>query len=434
MLVLNNRNNTEIKFIGTCTEIIDIDSVKEHPSNAAWRANSEKTVDEEKAILRESIATQGLREPITMYENSDYIISGHTRLEQLRKLGCTEFPVLRLPRTEMLIQEFGEDKEIDPLHDDVIREHAISNTRVNTTPFGRYSYARSLMESQVENFDASLPAAKQVPVAKKREILSKPGIGEPTFNRIEDLRFGYMKAYKGESYFVSPRLDLYEDLQNPEKEYTVKQVSDMQWKDYRESNFTEWFSQQDFMDDMLEELNFNQVVFAVKDNLSSIEAVAAEAAYPTTNWFNEADDNYISATIHHMICSFACVEINKIFEELGFEARAEQAGNQGHYDILIKDRDDNDINSLEVKTTFGKTNWSSGSNKKGYGLFFAYTKERDRFFAASTYVYDSDWSGGGGIGGFQLSAQTLHDKDDVKYYIGDIERDNDIYRIQKYRL
>jgi hypothetical protein len=434
MLVLNNRNNTEIKFTGTCTEIIDIDSVKEHPYNAAWRSDSEKTVEEEKSILRESIIAQGLREAVTMYENSDYVISGHTRLEELRKLGCTEFPVLRLPRTEGLIEEFGEESEIDPLHQDVLREHAISNTRVNPTVYGRYLYSRSLMSASVESFDVSLPATKQVSIIKKREICKQAGIGESTFNLIENLRFGYTKAYKGESYFVEPRLDLYDDLGNPDKDYTVRHVNKMQWNDYRESNFTEWFSQQDFMDDMLEELNFNQVVFAVKDNLSRIEALAADAAYPTTNWFNEADDNYISATIHHMICSFTCVEINKIFEELGFEARAEQAGNQGHYDILIKDRDDNDINSLEVKTTFGKTNWSSGSNKKGYGLLFAYTKERDRFFAASTYVSDSDWSGGGGIGGFELSAKTLHNKDDVKYYIGDIERDNDIYRIQKYRL
>jgi len=432
MISLNTRNNTVINFTGTCTEIVEIDSVKDHPANAAWRSNSEKSVDEEKAILRESIATHGLREPITMYENSAYVISGHTRLEQLRKLSCTEFPVQRLPRTEKLIQEFGEDGEIDPLHDDVTGEHAISNTRVGITIFGKYLYARSLMETLVEDFDASLPATKQVSGAKKREILKKPGIGEDSFKSIENLRFGYTKKYKGESYFVGPRLDLYDDLQNPEKEYTVSKVAQIQWDDYRTSNFTECFSQQDFMDDVLEELNFTKIASAVKDHLSQLEELAANSVYPT-NWFNEADDNYISATIHHMICSFTCVEMNKVFEELGFEARAEQAGNQGHYDILIKDRDGNDINSLEVKTTFSKTNWSSGSNKTGYGLFFAYTKERDRFFAASTYVSDGDWSGGVKRK-FQLSARTLHDKEDVKFYIGDIERDNDTYRIQKYRL
>ena len=433
MISLNTRNNNTVNFTGTCTEILDIDSVKEHPSNAAWRSNSEKSVEEEKAILRESIIAYGLREAVTMYENSDYVISGHTRLAELRKLGCTEFPVLRLPRTEGLIEEFGEDGEIDPLHQDVLREHAISNTRVEITVDGRYKYSRTLMAASIENFDANLPATKQVPIVKKREICKQAGIGESTFNHIENLRFGYTKAYKGESYFVGPRLDLYDDLGNPEKDYTVRQVSKIQWDDYRTSNFTEWFSQQDFMDDVLEELNFTQIASAVKEHLSRIEALAADGVYPTTNWFNEADDNYISATIHHMICSFTCVEMNKVFEELGFEARAEQAGNQGHYDILIKDRDGNDINSLEVKTTFGKTNWSSGSNKTGYGLFFAYTKERDRFFAASTYVSDSDWSGGV-KGKFQLSAQTLHDKEDVKFYLGDIERDNDIYRIQKSRL
>ena len=110
-------------------------------------------------------------------------------------------------------------------------------------------------------------------------------------------------------------------------------------------------------------------------------------------------------------------------------------GNQGHYDILIKDRDNNDISSLEVKTTFGKTKWSSGSNKTGYGLFFAYNKERERFFAVSTFVGETEWTDMG-KGAFEMRVETLYNKDDneVKYYLGDIEVDNDVYRIQKYKV
>jgi hypothetical protein len=40
-----------------------------------------------------------------------------------------------------------------------------------------------------------------------------------------------------------------------------------------------------------------------------------------------------------------------------------------------------------------------------------------------------------GKGAFEMRVETLYNKDDneVKYYLGDIEVDNDVYRIQKYR-
>lgn len=429
LVTLKTRNGKGIPFTGSCTEIISIDSVIEHSANRKWRANSEKTVAEEREDLLDSIRTQGLREPITMYEGSQIIISGHTRTEMLRQLGAIEIPVTRLPRTKNM----PATGEIDPMDPEVIREHAISNTRVNTTMQGRYNYAREIMTAWIEEFNPEHRAQGQVSTKDKLQILKIAGIASKTFDLIEKVRFGYVKEIKGKEYFVDARPDLYDDLGNPDKDYTVRQLDKIQWQDFRAANFTDFFTQQDFMDDALENLNFKSVIQAVSDNLRSIAQAAESSAYPGVNWFNDTDDNYVSATTHHMICAFTCVELNKLFDELGFEATAVQGKAQSHYDIMIQDRDGNDISSIEVKTTFGKTNWASGSNKTGYALLFAYNKERDRFFGVSTYLEMGDWEGGV-KGKYTLSAQTIYDKENVNYYIGDVELDNDIYRIQKYRL
>jgi hypothetical protein len=98
MTLLKTRDGKGITFTGTCTEVISIDDVIEHPLNKGWRSDSEQSVVEEKNDLFDSIKTQGLREPITMYVGSSMIISGHTRTEQLRQLGAVEIPINRLPR------------------------------------------------------------------------------------------------------------------------------------------------------------------------------------------------------------------------------------------------------------------------------------------------------------------------------------------------
>jgi hypothetical protein len=187
------------------------------------------------------------------------------------------------------------------------------------------------------------------------------------------------------------------------------------------------------MDDVMETLEFANVIRAVNQQLTSMSEVANTSQYIGVNWFNETDDNFISASVHHMVCAYTCVEINKKFEEFGFDYVASQGKQQSHYDILIKDRDANDVSSIEVKNTFGRTEWSSGSNKTGYALLFAYNKERDRYFAASAYLDTGDWEGGV-KGKFTLKAKTIHIKDDANYYMGDIDLDNDTYRIQKHRL
>lgn len=426
---LKTRNKKAIAFTGVCHEVVSIDAVKEHPANALWRADSEKSVAEERQDLLDSIQSQGLREPITMYEGSQYIISGHTRTQMLRQLGATELPVIRLPRTKNMPAQ----GEIDPMHEDIIREHAISNTRVNTTIFGRYQYAREIMAARVEGFNNKIEARGQISTREKLAHIKTAGIGGKSFDEIENIRFGYTKEVKGKDYFVEPRIDLYTDLGNPDKDYTVRQLHKIQWQDFRAANFTDFFAQQKFMDHSLATLDFDTVISTIKDKLSALEQSALTDTYPGVNWFNDCDDNFISAATHHMICAFTVEELNKVFESQGHNARATQGKAQSHYDIMIQDADGNDISSVEVKTTFGKTNWASGSNKTGYALLFAYNKERDRFFAVSTYLDEGDWEGGV-KGKYTLSAKTVYEKDVVNYHKGDIELDNDTYRIQKYRL
>ena len=187
MTKLNTRDGKGLLFTGSCTEILDIDSLVAHSANEKWRSNSEKFIDEQREDLLESIRSQGLREPITMYENSQIIISGHTRTEMLRQLGATEVPVQRLPRPEGMNQT----GEIDPMDPLVIREHAISNTRVDLGVHGRYLYARELMTAWIDDFDPDEKAQGQISTKKKLEILKIAGIGHVSFDTVEKVRYGY---------------------------------------------------------------------------------------------------------------------------------------------------------------------------------------------------------------------------------------------------
>jgi len=432
-IILKTRNGNGVTFTGKCDDIIKISDVIEHSANKAWRINSEQSVDEEREIVKESIRTSGLREAITMYTNSSMIISGHTRTELLRELGCLEVPVIRLSRTPDMIAQFGEDGDIDPMHEDVLKEHGISNTRVNTTIFGRYGYAREIMAARIPGFDRRLEARGQITQNDKLRIIKQAGIGIASFDSIERIRFGYITSIKNKEYFVPPRYDLFEDLQNPKKDYTVRKLQEIQLQDFRTQNFSDHFPRQDFMDDVLETLEVTNVIHAVHQQLTALSEAASNSNYKDVNWFDETDDNFISAAVHHMVCAYACVEVNKKFNEFGFDYIAVQGKQQSHYDILIKDRDNNEISSIEIKNTFGRTDWASGSNKTGYSLLFAYNKERDRYFAVSAYLDSGDW-GGGVNGKYMLKAQTIYDKKDAIYYMGDIDLDNYTYRIQKHRL
>jgi len=430
MISLDTRNGKEIKFLGKCSELIGIDDLVAHSANDSMRVQSEKDVIEQRESLLESIENNGLREPITMYEGSNIIISGHTRVEMLRKLGVTEIPVVRLPRTANM----PKDGEIDPFHPDVVHEHSISNKRVDVSIQGRYNYARILMEQEIKNFDSDAKAQGQIKTTDKATIVKISGLGVETFDKIEKLRFGYQKIEKdGSKYEVPARLDLYAELSDPSKDRTVEGQFKVQLKDFKEANNKGFFLLEEYMNDALKNLNLKKIGNAVINNVKSIKNNAVFEEYPGINWFENTDDNYISSTLHHMLCTLTCVELNNYFTMNNIHRTAIQGPKQSHYDILIMDRDKNVVNSVEIKTTNGKTEWTSNTIKKGYTLLFAYNKEMDRVFSASTYLQQTHW-GGGVRGNYNLKAETIAKMDDVNYYMGDIELDNHVYRIQKYRI
>ena len=418
-------NGEALLFTGHCDEMVPIDSVIEHETNQAWRSASEATVQQEIDDLQESIRVKGLREPITMFKNSNYLISGHTRTKCLQNLGALEIPVIRLERTQAMIDAFGEAGEIDPYHDDVRQEHSISNTRVTTTVFGRYSAARNVFEQTVTGFDASAPVKGQVPIKHKRDILKQYQIGEGTFDNVEQIRFGTNKTIKGEAFFIPPRDDLYDDLQNPAKDYAVRQLIKIQEKDFKEENFKDWFPRQDDIEDALDAISYTFLAEEVYVDLESC----------TWEWFKSQDDNFISTCVSHSVTHHTTVLLNDAFQELNLPYSAVVPGNQSHYDILIQDKNGNDVSSVEVKATSGKTNWNSGTQKKGYAVLFAYNKEWTSAFAATAYLESDDWEGGV-AGKYLLQAKTLYNKDDgdVTCRLGDLDLDNSVYRIQKQRL
>jgi hypothetical protein len=433
MITLKSKNSQGIVFSSTCDELVSIKSLVEHKANKVWRAISDKAILEERNILKESILANGLREPITMYKNSRIIISGHTRTSMLADLGCLEVPVIRLPRTPKMIKLFGEKSEIDPMHEDVIKEHAISNTRVNTSVFGRYGYAREIMAASIAGFESSIAAKGQISVAAKNRIVKQAGISTNTFDKIEGVRFGFNKLFKDKEYFVPPRLDLYSDLSNPNKDYSVNRVSDIQISDFKNTNFSSCYPKSSALDKVMKSLNMVNVIKAVDQQIAIMDAGASRSPYPGVNWLSATDDNFISAAIHHMVCAFACVELNIQLKKKRTNCVAVQGERQSHYDILIKDVNGEVVNTVEVKSTFGRSEWSSSSNKTGYALLIAYNKERTRYFAASTYLDSSDWSGGV-KGKYTLKASSVHDTKNVTYYVGDIDVDNDVYRIQKHEI
>jgi len=412
-------------FTGQCDEMVPIDSVIEHETNQAWRVESEATVQQEIDDLQESIRIKGLREPITMFTNSKYLISGHTRTKCLSNLGAVEIPVIRLARTPAMIEAFGEAGEIDPMHDDVRQEHAISNTRVTTTVFGRYSAARNVIEKTVAGFDDRAPVRGQVPMKHKRQVLKQYQIGEGTFDNVEQIRFGINKTIKGETFFIPARDDLYDDLQNPSKDYAVRQLINIQEKDFKEENFKDWFPRLDDIEDALNAINYTHMAAKVFRDLKSC----------TWEWFKSQDDNFISTCVSHSVTHHTAELLNEAFRYANLPYTAVVPGNQSHYDILIQDKNGNDVSSVEVKATSGKTNWNSGTQKKGYAVLFAYNKEWTTAFAATAYLESGDWEGGV-AGKYLLPAKTLYNKDagDVTCRLGDLDLDNGVYRIQKQRL
>jgi len=436
-IILKTKDGQGIPFLGSCDAILNIESLEFHPVNPSLRIDSDTYIEEQKKGLKESIVKNGLREAITMYTNSNTISGGHTRTTLLKELGCTEVPVKWLPRTPDMIEKFGEYGEIDPWYEDVLNEHAVSNKYIQASIFGRYLAVRMIMEYTVDDFDADKAAKGQTTSKIIKSILDQRDISLANFDYIEGVRFGFNKEFSvvdkdtgkasKKKLFVPGREDLYSDLGNPEKDYTPSKLCKLQTQDF-ENTLGVSYPQTPEMDSIMESLDMRKVIEGVDKALVKFFALGQQSELG--NWVNKSDDNYISFTVHNMVCTFACSVLNDQLKGTNGTAEAKQTEKQGHYDILIKDSNGKIINSIEVKATFGNKEWYSQTKKNGYALLIAYNKERTDYFAASAYLDSSNWTGGV-AGKYRLTTKEVFDNKNAKYYVGKIAIDNDVCRIQK---
>jgi hypothetical protein len=73
-------------------ELVDINSIKEHPKNSEIYSKSRNSEDDE---LMENIKLYGLLQPIVIDINTNYIISGNRRYKCCKKLGMNKIQVIR---------------------------------------------------------------------------------------------------------------------------------------------------------------------------------------------------------------------------------------------------------------------------------------------------------------------------------------------------
>ncbi len=71
-------------------EIVNIDSIKEHP-----KSNKTNKKSKEYLILLEKIRSFGLLEPIIVQKKTNYIVSGHMRYRCCKELGERRIPVIK---------------------------------------------------------------------------------------------------------------------------------------------------------------------------------------------------------------------------------------------------------------------------------------------------------------------------------------------------
>ena len=139
MTVLNQGQATPIKFVGTCSEIVDIDTIFLNPNNNKTIRNYQGEQQEtEKEDLYKSIVEEGLRNPILVYENSNLVVGGHNRYNVLKEVGCTKVPVSYIERSKEIVRLFGETGEIDPNNYWVLRDLASDNISITQSVYAKY--------------------------------------------------------------------------------------------------------------------------------------------------------------------------------------------------------------------------------------------------------------------------------------------------------
>src|SRR6056300_1648710 len=176
------RLSSSVVYVGPAvSRVSKADTLITHPANETIRRCRIGQALEERKNLKASIVKEGLNEPIKVFANSNIVIGGNSRLEALIEEGCEDIPVQELPRPQVLIQLYGQSKEIDPMHPVVLSKLRADNTRIGVPIIDRFLAALQGIEAEGGNVSSE----------RKLEIMRESNIALNTFEMIRKLKSGY---------------------------------------------------------------------------------------------------------------------------------------------------------------------------------------------------------------------------------------------------
>jgi hypothetical protein len=407
--------SNQVTYVGTAvSRVSKADTLITHPANNTIRRCKVGQALEERQNLKDSILKEGLNEAIKVFANSNYIVGGNTRFETLVGLGCEDIPVQELPRPQELIQLFGENNEIDPMHPVVMAKLRADNTRVTVPVVDRYLQAQEGIECEEKVYG-------EITVGRKKEIMRESNIAVNTFEMLAKLQFGYYdKKLKAQ---VDPRKDLFTELRLYKQGKDVASQFKAQYQDFAEKHdpTRRTYEQSDEMDDLLDEFPW--------DTLQ--DAVLTEVAHMRKrDWFNKCNEkNFKGAMVHHVLAHYFA----EFWNTLDTDIHAITVDNQSRYDIHFM-KGDEIINSLEIKTTIATT-WSTVCKKYGYALLYKFSSEMDRAAIITSWL-DKTWTNSNGKElwkaagkGAALDAKDLYEYGSYDVRLGSMYVENDTVKV-----
>tara|TARA_B110000967_G_C18895369_1_gene570225 strand:+ start:1159 stop:2466 length:1308 start_codon:yes stop_codon:yes gene_type:complete len=420
--LLNPGADTPVYFVGECSYLVNISDLIHNKINKETIRNHQGEVqDAEKAELAVTIAKDGLRNPILVYENSMTIVGGHNRHNSLTELRCDYAPVTEIPRSAKIKELFGDDGEIDPSNYYVLHGLSVDNQTVSQSSFAKYETVKSFIAA----FERDM--GREQTGSELRSDVKTCGMSINTFKMMYQLEYGYEHRTLG---FVNPRLDLLKELQEQKEAKTVEG----QYKAFMSDHALlydpkkKFYSRDEYLEQVLSAFDWRVLTRTVSQELSYMRKRPWFASVP--------DRNFKSAASHHMIVHSFVEQFCSITSP--FTATAVENG--GRYDVHFY-ADGELVNTLEVKTTLN-TGWTTANEKYGYVILFKFSDEMDRCFLMNTYL-DRNWDNSRGTGRIwqqsgkgnaQLTLPDLHDyitTNDtfINVPFGELYQENKIVRV-----
>ena len=397
-------------FVGACDEFLNIKVVKTQPINHAFRMFDTDTTKEEYNSLKESIVRDGLREPVKVFRANDgeiYVLGGNTRTKILKESACLEVPVLW--RNDL-------DGK-DPWDKELLRANFEDNLRVESTDSNKFQTAEGVFN---RNPDMTR--------ADKKQYCKYLRFSLEMYEEYGKLKYGYSSEKWG---WIEPRPLLVKELEEGKAGKSITGQRKSQMLDHKRMLSLETHKQPENaeLNEILEQIDPVQMVWSIKEYYEKLRAVTS------TNYsskiFENCDKQHIGGTIHYISAMILAEEINNRSDKFTAEASEGSA----HYDVYVRDKFDDIVATIEVKTTQDK-NWSSAKEKVGYHMLVSHSKELN-FFVNICYLDAGAWEGAPAFG------FTLKPKNVGKFinagawnftYCGEIFEDGGDFIIQRHRI